>query len=649
MGKIRTATKVFQPYLFDSSVPFLYAWQPREAAEGQQNALVICSLADRLYQLGRSIDTAWAWGESIEDVMLDARLAAYPGRVFRPSGHNCGLALMSPCPDSLDSLDRRYEAYSLRFSYAREGKGIKVVYRKPPPPRFRSVGYESPPSRQLYELRGPVSEDAFAPWPVERAHGLVMCVRDAAVERLKRAIPSSASNIDRVLVGRKPDGTNDCLPEDRVRIVPLPSIGHVHADRQIRRILVEVPATCSLRTDDVHWAFSGLELTNSDTGAVVNLVRTDDQSFLSHYGIGVEGAHRVWRTVTPAALPEEVRRLRIDPGRKLEQAKAGSERKQEQIRATAAVWQALRHAGVRSELESIRLQREPLEGNGRRAEEFAQEPRFSKHRLWHVEVKFRTPIAGPVTMGDGRFLGLGVMAPLIQANGIFTFAVESGLVGSADHEKLARALRRAVMSRVQKQLDEPLPTFFSAHEQDGSPARGNRSSHLAFAFDPPRARLLIIAPHVIDRRPPSEKERKYLVTLDRALEGLKEVRAGEAGVPSLRPILMDAENDPLFVSSRVWTSLTRYRVTRHFRAAEAREALILDIQAQLRTKGLPDATVTPFECQGIEGAGLEGAARVQFDVAITGPVLLGRNRHLGGGLFVAEPDQRNTWRDSDGK
>jgi CRISPR-associated protein Csb2 len=238
-------------------------------------------------------------------------------------------------------------------------------------------------------------------------------------------MPASAANIDRVLVGRKPDGTNHSRPEDRVRIVPLPSIGHVHADRQVRHILVEAPPTCPLRPEDIQWAFSSLELTDADTGVVVaNLVRTDDQSFLGHYGIGAEGAYRVWRTVTPAALPEEVRRRRIDPARKFEQAKAGTERKQEEIRATAAVCQALRHAGVRTALANVRLQREPHEDNGRRVEEFAEEPRFGKHRLWHVQVDFRAPLTGPLTIGDGRFLGLGVLAPVIQSPGVYTFALE---------------------------------------------------------------------------------------------------------------------------------------------------------------------------------------------------------------------------------
>jgi hypothetical protein len=86
--------------------------------------------------------------------------------------------------------------------------------------------------------------------------------------------------------------------------------------------------------------------------------------------------------------------------------------KQEQVRAAAAVFQALRHAEVRFRPEFIRIQREPFEANGDRAETFAEGTRFSKHRLWHVEVQFNEGFPGPVVIGDGRFLGLGIMAPV---------------------------------------------------------------------------------------------------------------------------------------------------------------------------------------------------------------------------------------------
>jgi len=100
--------------------------------------------------------------------------------------------------------------------------------------------------------------------------------------------------IDRVLIGRSATEADKAA---RVRIVPVPSIGHPQADHAIRRVLVEVPPDCPIAHTDIEWAFSGLYLGEKRP----LLVRADDLSMLDHFGIGA--SKRVWRTVTPAALP----------------------------------------------------------------------------------------------------------------------------------------------------------------------------------------------------------------------------------------------------------------------------------------------------------------------------------------------------------
>jgi CRISPR-associated protein Csb2 len=432
MAKIRSATKIFQPYFFDAGIPFLYVWPLGPDAVDQARARAICGLAERLYQLGRGIDMAWAWGETLEDGELEGLLAAYPGQVHRPSERGSGRMLQKACSGSLESLEARYQAYAERFSYRMDRKKVKVVFRQPPKARFQSVPYDSPPSRQVYELRDPVKVGMFASWPLERVYRLVVSLRDEAVKRLKKAMPDRAFVIDRVLVGRKPDGTNDCPPESRVRIIPLPSIGHFHADRDIRRVLVETPPACPIPASDIQWAFSGLDVVarNSDE-LLTTLTRTDDDTFLGHYGVNGPG-YRLWRTVTPAVLPESARRRRIDPASKLQEAKSGLERRAEQERAAAAVIQALRHAQIHATINTIRVQREPFEANGRRVEDFADGTRFEKHRLWHVEIEFPEQVVGPLMIGDGRYLGLGLMAPMTQTRGVDDFAIQSGAVDSPD-------------------------------------------------------------------------------------------------------------------------------------------------------------------------------------------------------------------------
>jgi CRISPR-associated protein Csb2 len=640
IAKIRTATKVFRPHFFDPSIPFVYAWSVGQASHDQQNAGVIRSLAERLYQLGRGIDMAWAWSEVLDDGKIDERLAAYPGQVFRPSANNSGFVLACPGGGSLESIERRYQAQSRRFRYEQSGKSVKVVFRQPPKPRFQTVAYNSPPSHQLYELREPTAEGKFAQWPLERVYTLIARLRDGAVERLTRAMPARMAEIERVLGGRKPDGTNGGPPEDRVRIVPLPSIGHLHADRDIRRVLVEVPPNCLLRPDDVHWAFSGLDIVDLEAGEVLAvLTPADDSNFLGHYGVNDDRRHRLWRTVTPAALPEDTRRRRIDPARKRDEAKAGRERATERARAAAAVCQALRHAGVQATVEAVRVQREPFEGNGARVEAFADGTRFDKHRLWHVEIAFAAPLSGPLVIGNGRFLGLGVMAPLPTVPGSHTFVVESGLVKTPDPIELARAFRRSVMARVQAVLGDTvvLPPFFTGHEINGAPARSESNPHLCFLFVPYSSRLMVISPHIVEGREPREAERKHLQVLDKALSGFCELRAGPIGCLNLRPISIDPDTDPLFAVSRVWESVTPYLVTRHMKQGSADEALSADLCAECCRRGLPKPVVIPGELRGIPRTGLMGVARLVFPVPVQGPLNLGRHRYLGGGLFVGRP------------
>ncbi len=148
IAEIRSATKVFQPYLFDANVPFLYAWADI-ADKDRHHANAICSLAELIYQFGRGVDMAWAWAEVLDSSEVDARLTEYPGKVFQPSSGSGGTTLLCPHSGSLDSLDRRHEAYRRRFSF----DDRNVTFQKAPPPSFKRVSYNSPPRNLLFELR----------------------------------------------------------------------------------------------------------------------------------------------------------------------------------------------------------------------------------------------------------------------------------------------------------------------------------------------------------------------------------------------------------------------------------------------------------------------------------------------------------------
>ena len=633
IGETRTVVKSIWPWLFDRNVPFLYIWELGGEEEDERMARAACEISEHLYQFGRGVDMAWAWGELLNDQATEERLMTYPGQVFRPSNGGNGTSLACPIQGSLARLTARHIAGARRFTPRSDGKQI---FSQQPKPRFAQVTYHSPPSRHVFELRMAASQSSLGVWPLAQASKLVVLLRDAAVKRLRIAMPNLQSEIEHFLVGRKPDGADAAPALSRIKLVPLPSIGHQHADHGIRRLLVEVPASCPLRSDDVRWAFSGLNVIDQETGEAFDLVLTPstDDSMLSHYcAMGDCVGFRVWYTITPAALPEAVTRRRIDLARAKAEAHAGLERAAEQTRAVSAVFQALRHAQVHAHVDSIRVQREPFDGKGERVEVFASGTRFGKHRFWHVELTFSTPVRGPLVIGDGRFLGLGVLAPLKQHRGVHAFLVEDGLSSAPDTFAVARALRRAVMARMRVTLrtSRALPTFFSGHENDGSPAHMKR--HLAFAFDQHGARLLVVAPHVLDRKAATPEEDGHLEMLEEALADFRELRAGSAGVLKTCPIVI-ADEDPLFAASRTWESVTPYQVTWHMKNVGAAEALSADLRTECRRRGLPDVRVTPIQARGVPGVGLVGTARLDFQVAVEGPIILGKSRYIGGGLFA---------------
>jgi len=627
IAKTRGAQKVWRPRHFDVAVPWVYAWP---FADGETQAVTICALSERLYQLGRGVDMAWAWGELLDEVTLDAYLSEYNGVVRRPSVGD-GLVLACPSRGSFESLELRYWAPRFRI------EGNQRVFVQQPKPSYRRVSYESPPVRYVFELRSAFDSERRVAWPIEGASSLVVAVREAARARLSAAMVSQTQEVDRYLVGRKPDGSNSVPAETRVRIIPLPSIGMHYADRAIRRLVIEVPASCPFRSDDIRWAFSGAELFDPETGEVKDLLLSPsaDDDMLQHYGVGA-GA-RVYRSVTPVVLPEGAKRRRIEPTRKLAEAKRGFERVIEVAGARGAVVQGLRHAGVHAPVESIRLQREPFDSAGSRVESFAEGTRFEKERLWHVEIVFGISMKGPLLLGDGRFLGLGLMAPVPRfVPGAHAFSVVDGLDGEPQPLDVARALRRAVIARAQGVVGERarLAPFFTGHEEDGAPIRRANSSHLAFVFQPVSRSLLVLAPHLLERRLPTNEERDHLRTLDSALEGFRELRAGTAGRLALLPcILNDRPKDAITGRSHVWETITPYVVTRHVKGSSAAEALAADVRAECRRLRLPKPRIVARNVRGVPGAGLTGEVELTFGHCVAGPLLLGKTRYFGGGLF----------------
>jgi CRISPR-associated protein Csb2 len=649
------AAKFIKPILFDASINLLYSWA---FDAGEEHAQWLCAIAEQLHQLGRGIDMAWAWGEIVDAEEIEARLAKHGGVVYRPGA---GVGSVLPCPQrgSLVSLERRFIASGGRFESVGKGRRTQQLFSQAARPRFAAVFYDSPPSRLLLDLRETNEKLDFGLWPLARAVAFVEHVRDLAATALMEKRPDAAATVERVFVGRN---AKEADKSARIRIVPLPSIGSPHVVPAIRRVLVEVPPDCPFSSGDIEGAFSGLEVSgrvDSQTGEVfeTRLLPADDRMMLRHYGIDGNQGYRIWRTVTPAGLPESTARRRIDPQRlRLElaagrngasasrkEAKSSGERIDEERRAAAAVVQALRHAGIAARPAAIRVQREPFSSRGARAEDFAPETRFAKELLWHVEIAFAERLRGPLLIGDGRYLGLGLMAPLRDAlrdTMVFAVPAEAG-VAVADGPALVHAARRALMA-LARDARGGVPRLFSGHENDGARAASGRHEHVFLAADDDDGdglidRLIVVSPWASDRsRKPDHTERR---SFDTVVSKLETLRAGRLGIIALGEPTALASDDTLIGPANVWESRTLYVATRHAgRRKDVKAALIRDVASECGRRGLPrPIEIEILECKAVpNGGGLKARARLRFAVAIQGPLLLGRDSHRGGGLFAAD-------------
>lgn len=626
--------KRIHPVLFSPDIPLLYCWP---IGEDSEHASTLKSGFNRLYQLGWGLDMAWAEARVVNTDDAQERLQEHGGTVYVPSGGLTagGTDMLCPRPGSSDSLRSRFEAMRDRFRLAKtSGKPVRV-FVQPPKPYLAKHSYAAPPERILFELREESERPghySYYRWRLDRVAQLVEEVRDKAAECLREAIPDMADLIERYLIGR---GATDGDKSARVQIVPIPSIGHSEADMAVRRIAVQVPQSCKIPANDLRWAFSQVALVDDDGVVSKELLSgsSEDPVFKRY----LRGALR-WRSVTPLALPIKAG-FRSRQGWPRSGPIAGSYRLAEEDQAIPAVYKALRHASITAEVASVRVQREAFDRRGARAELFSSGTRFSRDVLWHVEITFKQTVMGPLLLGNGRYLGLGLLRPAEAPRGIIAFAIESGLVGEPEAFLVTQAARRAMMARVQDASPrDPLPLYVSGHEADGGPASSERHGHLAVVTDLAHNRILFISPHKLQRNDVSWQEvRRDHRRTERALEGMEILRAGKAGRLVLSPTIIDEQDDPLFAPARIWESVTPYDVTRHRRHADNKEALRLDVISELQRIGWPRIAPTEIEISAIrcgQRGGLSGRLQLVFPTAQAGPLLIGRTLHRGGGLFI---------------
>lgn len=625
-SKIRGASKTIAPWITTADQPLAYCWSLSGVEDSPTDQ--IKALADQLYQFGRGVDMAFATAEVLPEAEASERLRSAGAVLYMPTETGVGGSrLRCPVPGSYASLRHRHHAQRQRLA----GGHLTQA----PPARFLPVTYNAAPRRLLFDLvASQGSRPQFHPVPLPKATGLVEGVRDRLAQLLAPAFGQAL--VERVVIGR---GANAEDKHRRIGITGLPSIGSPFADHAIRRVLITVPPNCPIPAQEVEWAAGAVHLGVNPDGEITDidqpqLVRATDHGMLAHYGVGRQAqTARVWRTVTPVVVPVKRPRGRV----------TGAQRGQHESEVAGGVLAALRHAGVKGGVERIRVQREPFEARGVRSDRFEAPDRFEPRRRYHVEIRFETAHQGPLALGDGRFLGLGLFAPVRDAyQDVFSFSLPTNpaVKGSA-RDELLRGIRRALMALARDDYGQgrKIPKLFSGHEADGGPstAAGNHQ-HLFLAAadqndDGLLDRVLVLAPWVCDRSlTPRLSDRR---AFERVVSALEWVNLGRLGRLHLTLSSLDDGVDSLLGTGHRWESVTPYRPTRHPKRGRQEADIQADVVQECRRRGLPRPSVRVLSHeQGPKGGNVRARVQLEFSVTVCGALLLGRGSHRGEGLFA---------------
>ena len=376
----RYTEKSRQPWLLEEDRSVRYLWTVPAGEEASAQVMAEC--AARITALGWGLDMVAAKGELLA---MENRL---PGIAYQPCPDlRTGQVLRVPVPGSYESAERRYRAFVQ--SGWREGG---LTFSKPPLD-YRQVRYvrEGEQAGQHYASFRLLTPDGRASYrrDARQTVATAAMVRHAVHEVLRQELDS-----DRLqeLMGHGHKG-------GQIACLPLPTVGHLHADGLIRRVILKAPDAGILRR--LTWALDGWELkVDGKPVALLSLIEEWD-------GVVAQftQASEWWETVTPVVLP-------------------GYDRLGERKHKTEKlIGRALTQSGLElTEVRDIWYQMAPWQRHGHRAGAY-QVAGYMRYPQYHVRLRFQSPVRGPMALGAGRYFGLGLMVHSIQSES----RVEAGL------------------------------------------------------------------------------------------------------------------------------------------------------------------------------------------------------------------------------
>lgn len=379
--------KVAKPHRMLDGQKLHYLWSIDDAEwpAAESNVNVLLQAARNLLTLGWGIDMAVGDGR----LLTQAEMDTLTGERWRPwvdHGSNAETRRI-PVRGTLADLMQVYATHLNRL----EGK----LYR--PPDKVSVFGTKRyltattmPPRAYtaftLEPLNSELRRPAFSQSDIAKVAAML---RHAACEVAKRDSHEFPGGSERYVAGHIPKNDDQSL---RFSYLPLPSVGHPHADGMIRRVLIAEP----YGSDGSHVAWISRRLFGQDLveattqKAFARLARpeADDKRMVAAF----TRSSKTWTSVTPVILPG------FDEGK--------------YEKALGLLRKAVQQAGLNAEtIEDVNLRKAPFWPGSQHARLYFRPDYLRGMPAWHVHLQFYEPVPGPLAIGAGRHIGLGLFVP----------------------------------------------------------------------------------------------------------------------------------------------------------------------------------------------------------------------------------------------
>ena len=259
----RTMKRVRPVQLLENDV-IRYVW-PLSDTEAATDIVTgaLAHSAKKIFSLGWGIDPVVANAE-----VLDARQTGeLQGQWWKPSVVTSNCVLRAPREGTLNALRQRRGAFLNRITPS----GFVPV---DPLTEFATVGYRKPDesigrSYVLFELRN--EDESFFAYPQRTLIHISGMVRHLAIETMTHSPPSSIDDVehwvDRYVAGHSRDYKGE---HRQFSYLPLPSIGHRHADHVVRRVMVSAPPGDEFLLNHLATRLAGMRLKPTNKTSLEN-------------------------------------------------------------------------------------------------------------------------------------------------------------------------------------------------------------------------------------------------------------------------------------------------------------------------------------------------------------------------------------------